>query len=149
MIVRALHRRAAARGLLLAAVTPLVGALVLEAGPVGARRPGAGRASQLRLEGYLGALPPGQTTEAELTIQWGGASHPFQVTKARLLSGDRLAASVLDEVRPYRPNFILRGPAELLGRLDEAGPERRVTITGQYRSGGRDLYVGAVELEPK
>ena len=65
----------------------------------------------------------------------------------RLLSGDRLASSVLDQVRPYRPNFILRGPVELLRKLDGARPGAHVTITGTYRSGMRDLLVGSLEVD--
>jgi hypothetical protein len=123
----------------------LVFAILLAAPPAPAQRPGARRVTMLRLEGYFGPPPAGRREEADLTVRLGATDRHFQVVKARVLSGDRLAADVLDQIAPRRPNLVLRGPAALLRKLEEAADGQRLTVTGQYRSGGFDLLVGAVD----
>ena len=68
----------------------------------------------------------------------------FQVTKATMLSGG-LASDVFQRVEPYKPNFTLRGPKELLARVTATPPGKRIVILAQGRYGTRDLLVGSVE----
>jgi hypothetical protein len=103
------------------------------------------RMFHLRLEGYAGPPPEGRREEADLTLRVGEADQRFQVTKGTLLSGGGLASQVFDRVAPYKPNFILRGPKELLARVTDAPPGRRLVITGEWRAGMRDFFVGSVE----
>ena len=104
------------------------------------------RAFRIRMEGYLGPPPEGRREEADLKLRLGKTDLRFQVTKATMLSGG-LAADVFDRVVQYTPNFILRGPDELLARVTATPPGKRLVIVGQGRYGTRDLLVGAVESD--
>jgi hypothetical protein len=72
----------------------------------------------------------------------------FQVTAATVLSGDVTASTIFSRVRPYRPNFILRGKQALLGQVEDAAPGTRLRILGGWRPGTRDLLVSAIETPP-
>ena len=100
---------------------------------------------RLRMEGYVGPPPEGRREMADLILQVDKANLRFQVTKATVLSGDRLASNVFDRVAPYKPNFILRGPKELLARVKDAPPRAPLVITGQWITRSRDFMVAAVE----
>jgi hypothetical protein len=101
---------------------------------------------RLRMEGYLGPPPAGRSEQADLTLRAGGADHRFQVTKATVLSGNALAADVFDRVRPYEPNFNLRGPKELLDRVAKASPGARLVLSGTWIGGAtRDFLLASVE----
>jgi hypothetical protein len=104
------------------------------------------RAFRIRLEGYVGAPSEERREEADLTLRVDETDLRFQVTRATMLSGG-LASDVFDRVVPYNPNFILRGPKELLARIDGAPPGKRLVIVGQGRLGTRDLLVGSVESD--
>lgn len=49
---------------------------------------------------------------------------------------------------PEPTELTLRGPRELLARVREAGPEQRVTLLGERRPGGRELFLAAVDVCP-
>jgi hypothetical protein len=101
---------------------------------------------RLRMEGYVGPPPAGRTEQADLTLGAGGRDLRFQVTKATVLSGNLMAADFFDAVRPYRPNFNLRGPRELLDRFVGATPGTRLVISGQWVGGAaRDFLLASVE----
>jgi hypothetical protein len=104
------------------------------------------RAFRIRMEGYPGPPADGRREEADLTLRVGKADVRFQVTKATMLSGG-LAADVFDRVEPYKPNFTLRGPKELLARVTATPPGKQLVIIGQGRLGTRDLLVGSVESD--
>ena len=59
-----------------------------------------------------------------------------------------LAANIFNRVRPYRPNFILRGQQNVIGKVASAQPGEHLRIMGQWRSGSRDLMVSSVESRP-
>ena len=104
------------------------------------------RAFRIRMEGYVGAPPEGRREEADLTLRVGKGDVRFRVTKGTMLSGG-LAADVYKLVEPYKPNFTLRGPKELLARVSGSPPGKRIVIVGQGRYGTRDLLVGSVEAD--
>jgi hypothetical protein len=99
------------------------------------------------MEGYVGPPPSGRTEEADLTRRAGDTDRRFQVTKATVLTGNALASDVFDRVRPYTPNFNLRGPRELVDRVAKASPGTRLVIAGQWIGGGaRDFLLASVEI---
>src|SRR5262245_53401524 len=98
---------------------------------------------RLRMEGYVGAPPEGRKEQADLILRVDDADRRFQVTKATVLSGDRLASDVFDQVAPYKPNFVVRGPKELLARLKDATPGTPLVVTGQVMGRSRDFMVAA------
>jgi hypothetical protein len=119
-------------------------ALVGVASIAGARF-GTGRLTMIRLQGYVGPPPAGRLTEADLLLQHRRTRIRFQVEHSFVLSGDVLAAQVLEDVRPYTPNFNLDGPPELLAKIDGAHAGDRLEITGMHRFGTQRLQVTGVE----
>ena len=103
------------------------------------------RLHKLRLDGYVGAPPEGRRERADLRLRAGGKDVRFQVTNATVLSGDVTASTIFARVRPYRPNFILRGQQVVIGRVEDAAPGARLRIVGGWRPGSRDLLVASVE----
>jgi hypothetical protein len=110
----------------------------------GARRVGP-RMYALRMDGYIGEPPAKRREMADLRLRVSGENVRFQVTSARVTSGSMKAANVFNQVRPYRPNFILRGPKELLATVRDAPPGTTLQISGQWRPGSQDLLVSSVE----
>jgi len=107
------------------------------------------RIFRLRMEGYVGAPAEGRREQADLTLGVDTKKQRFQVTKATLLSDDGLPADVFDRVKPYEPNFILRGPKELLARVGEAVSGTRLVISGEWIEGSRDFLLASVEADPR
>ncbi len=103
------------------------------------------RLHMLRLDGYVGDPPAGRRERADLRIRAGKKDMRFQVTAATVTSGDITPSTIFNRVRPYRPNFILRGKRELIQRIENAAPGDRFRIVGGWRSGSRDLMVSSVE----
>jgi hypothetical protein len=99
----------------------------------------------LRLEGYVGDAPEGRRERADLSLRAGEKDFRFQVTRAIETSGKMMPSQIFSRVRPYRPNFILRGKQEMLQRLENAAPGDRFRIVGGWRPGSRDLLVSSVE----
>jgi hypothetical protein len=84
----------------------------------------------------------------DLTLGDGRDELHFQLKDLRVMNSGRLAGDVLSAVRPYRPNFYLRGPKELVQKLRAAGENDFVRIMGYRRLGSRDLMVSAIEVAP-
>jgi len=106
-------------------------------------RSGTGRLVMIRFQGWVGPPPEGRLAEADLLMQHRQTRVRFQVDHAFVLSGDVL--QVFEDVRPYKPNFELDGPPELLARIDGAHEGNRLEITGMHRFGTQRLQVTAVE----
>lgn len=103
---------------------------------------------RLRLDGYVGPPPEGRRERADLSLRAGDKDVRFQVTSATVLSGDVTASSIFSRVRPYRPNFVLRGKRELVGQVEDAAPGTRLRIIGGWRPGSRDFLVASIETPP-
>ena len=103
------------------------------------------RLYSLRIDGYVGPPPEGRRERADLQLRVSGKNVRFQVTGATVISGNMLAANIFNQVRPYRPNFILRGSKSVLARVANAEPGAHLRILGQWRPGSRDLMVSSVE----
>jgi hypothetical protein len=103
----------------------------------------------LRLDGYVGDPPEGRRERADLRMRAGQTDVRFQVTNATVTSGSILPSTIFNRVRPYRPNFILRGKSAMLDKVEKAAPGDRLRILGGWRPGSRDLLVSSIEtLEP-
>src|SRR5215475_8775409 len=102
--------------------------------PVASGRAGP-RLYRLRIDGYVGPPPEGRREMADLSMRAGKKDVRFQVTAATVLSGSMHAANVFNRVRPYRPNFILRGSQALLGQVGDAADGSRLRIPGAGLSG--------------
>ena len=108
----------------------------------------AGTPYRLRLDGYVGPPPEGRREMANLLIRAGSKDVRFQVTQTTVLAGNITPSSVFSRIRPFRPNFLLRGPRELIAKVEGAAPGDRLRIVGDWRSGSRNLAVATVEPQP-
>ena len=126
----------------LAAAVAIVSTLL--SGAVADARTGT-RLFRLNLDGYVGDPPAARREQADLQLRAGQTNVRFQVTRATVSSSDILPSTIFSRVRPYRPNFILRGPRELIQRVAKAAPGDRLRIAGGWRSGTRDLLLSSVE----
>jgi hypothetical protein len=131
-------------------VAPLVAAVaivtsLLSGAVADARGP---RLFNLRMEGYVGPPQQGRRERADLQLRVGRTDVRFQVTRATVISGDVSAGSIFSRVRPFRPNFNLRGQPTLVGRIEDAAPGARLRIVGTGRPGSRDFMVSSVETLP-
>jgi len=126
-------------------VAVLVVAAILPATAADARV--ARRHLRMRMDGYVGPPPEGRREMANLVLRAGRKNVPFQVTSATVLSGGTLAANIFSQVRPYTPNFILRGQRDLVGQIENAAPGARLRIIGNWVGGTRDFMVASVERQ--
>ena len=128
-------------GLRLVTAAVLVAALM----PAGAAGRSGARMYSLRMDGYVGQPPRERREMADLRMRAAGKDVRFQVTSARVLTGSMAPANVFNQVRPYRPNFILRGPQDQLARVANAPRGAVLRISGRWRPGSQDLMVSSVE----
>jgi hypothetical protein len=119
--------------------------LVLPAAIADAR---AARPQRLRMDGYVGPPAEGQREMADLQMGAGRKTVRFQVTDAIVTGGGVLPSAIFARIRPYTPNLILRGPQDLISRVENAAPGDRLRIMGLWRSGVRDFTVASVETPP-
>ena len=126
----------------LAAAVAIVSTLL--SGAVADARTGT-RLFRLNLDGYVGDPPAARREQPDLQLRAGQTNVRFQVTRATVSSSDILPSTIFSRVRPYRPNFILRGPRELIQRVAKAAPGDHLRIVGGWRSGTRDLLLSSVE----
>jgi hypothetical protein len=97
------------------------------------------------MDGYVGDPPAGRRERADLRLQAGQKDVRFQVTSARVSASSILPSTIFSRVRPYRPNFILRGKRELIEQVGKAAAGDHLRIVGGWRSGTRDLLLWSVE----
>jgi hypothetical protein len=123
--------------LLLAVLAPAAGAATVQ------------RLNTLRLDGYVGDPPPNRHERADLTMRAGQVEVRFQVTEARVIKGNSTGTILLREVRRFRPNFTLRGPADLIAKVAAAPRGARLRIFGTTRLGERTFSLMSVEALPE
>ncbi len=102
---------------------------------------------RIRLEGYLGAPRP-RSGATDLTLGYKDKIYRFQLTRLRVLTGTELYSHILATVQPYRPNFILRGPASTMRKLDSARPGEPITITGTIHASRQSVLVEDIKVGP-
>jgi hypothetical protein len=120
----------------------LVVILALLAVTAEARMP---RMVRMRMEGYIGPPPEGRHEQADLVLRCPSTDVRFQVTKATVVSSSLLPSHVFDRVKPYRPNFYLRGPDTLLAPFCAAAGDTRWRLDGAWRPGTHDFQLGGVD----
>ena len=103
---------------------------------------------QVRMDGYVGPPPERRREVADLQLRAGQKDVRFQVTAARVLNGGITASEMFQQVRPFRPNFRLRGTPELIATVADAAAAARLRIIGTWRRGSRDLILSSVEALP-
>jgi hypothetical protein len=71
------------------------------------------------------------------------ATRLLAVTNARTIGGDPgvLAKDILDAVRPFEPDLLVRGPAPLLEKLYTAAAGEQVVIEGVVNVASRTLFL--------
>jgi len=102
----------------------------------------------LRMTGIVNAKVEATETRPVVTLSLPGHTeqYTFLVTDTKLLAGPlRTPSDILAEVKPYLPNFRLRGPQELMTQISRATPTTPISITGEYSRNGRLLFVQSVE----
>src|SRR5262245_34140436 len=102
----------------------------------------------LRMDGFVGPPSKGRREVADLTLGAARQDVRFQVTNATVLSGGTSARAIFAQVRPYRPNFTLRGANELIATVANAAPRARLRMIGTWRAGSRQLHLSSVEALP-
>jgi hypothetical protein len=100
----------------------------------------------LRIEGYAGKAPADTRREAHLVMEYQGKDYDFDVIKMTVLTGNRSYLQVLQDVTPYRVNFIVRGTSAAVATLIGADAGQRLVITARNRAGSRDLLVDTVTI---
>jgi len=107
--------------------------------------PGAeGNREIVRLQGYREKLPPGQQTRGEIVLSILGEDHEFHLTDwRRFRLTDEEAPGETDPSR-----FSLQAERAVLVKITGARPEQRVTILGERRLNGPDIFVLALDLCP-
>jgi len=123
-------------------VRALVVVLALVAVAAEARMP---RTVRMRMEGYIGPPHEGRHEQADLLLRCPSTDVRFQVTKATVVSSSLLPSHVFDRVKPYRPNFYLRGPDTLVAPFCAAAADTRWRFDGAWRPGTHDFQVGGLE----
>ena len=98
----------------------------------------------LRLEGYIAGVTPTRAADTRLVLQYQGTDYSFDVTKLVVLSGSRSPSQVLQDVAPYRINFILRGTSQSMSPLISASAGQKLFIFARYRTGTRDLLIDSI-----
>lgn len=102
---------------------------------------------QVRIEGYLGASAQQVKPWEMLDVQIGTwPARKFALTNIIALSGNVLGASILEQVEPIHPNFILNGDPNLLAEIASAAPNQLLKITGYTSFGPQRILVQTVEM---
>ncbi len=98
----------------------------------------------VRLQGYV--VPPGEAVDGEtLTVAVGGRDLRMRLVDRQVF----IAVGAAGRGTTSEPaRLVIRGERALLARLGDAGPRQRVTLLGERRPGGSDLFVAAVDLCP-
>ena len=96
----------------------------------------------VRLQGYLGAVPPGLAVQREVTLLALGERHVMKVTDAQVFGTTEAAAPKAEpsEIR-------LQGDRARLAELAHVG-SARVTILGERRPGSSELFLLALDQCP-
>jgi len=103
------------------------------------------RRASVVLEGYVGEAPAGVRVEAQLTLQSGGRSTAFAVTRALAQTGGRPQRQVLHDARPHQNTLVLRGNEAALAPLWSASAGQQLRISGEHRTGTNTVQVSRID----
>jgi len=72
--------------------------------------------------------------------------YTFLLADMKILAGPlRTPGSILSEVKPYSPNFRVRTSQELAEQIKNTMPTEQLTLSAEYYSADRVLFVEGVE----
>lgn len=98
----------------------------------------------VRLQGYRNELPAGMRAQREMTLTIFGEEHKFYVVDWRRFR-------LTDEPPPGDTDpshFTLQAKRAVLNEIAHARAGQRVTILGERRANGTDIFVLALDLCP-
>ncbi|MBI3245720.1 MAG: hypothetical protein HYZ50_04335 [Deltaproteobacteria bacterium] len=102
----------------------------------------------VKMTGFVNAKiePPETRPVVTLLLPGHEERYTFLITDIKLLAGPlRTPSDILAEVKPYSPNFRLRGPQEVVNQVSSATPVDQLVITAEYASSDRLLLVQSIE----
>jgi hypothetical protein len=127
----------------LMALATMLLALPLAARPATAHEPPKIVVRELvRLQGFR--RTDGDAPAGRMTLHAQGIDQPFAAMDRRAFT---LTAEG-EEPPKVADHYVLQGPRPLLARFADARPDQTVTILGEHRPGGGDLFVLAIDLCP-
>ena len=132
------------------AIVICVGVFISSTFSQGQHRPSLGPLHRPRVQmiGFLNAEIAETETRpvVTLTLPADEKQYVFLIADMKILAGPlRTPGSILSEVKPFSPNFRIRTSQELIAELRSATPVERITITAEYSSADRVLFVQGVE----
>lgn len=99
----------------------------------------------VRLQGYRETAPTGVEPGRMVILSIFGEQKKFHLTDFRRFR-------LTDETDPAKDDdrgpFVIQGNRGVLAKIANARPEQRVTILGERRAGGSDIFVLALDLCP-
>jgi hypothetical protein len=98
----------------------------------------------VRLQGYRNEPPEGLQTQRQMVLSILGEEHTFHVVdwrRFRLTDEDPRGAA-------DPSGFTLQAERGVLVKIASARPEQRMTILGERRANGTDIFVLAVDFCP-
>ena len=98
----------------------------------------------VRLQGYREKLPSGVKAQREVVLSIFGEEHKFYLTDWRRFR-------LTDEKPPEetdRMRFDLQAKRAVLAKIAGARPDQLVTILGERRTTGSDIFILALDLCP-
>ncbi|MBM4270005.1 MAG: hypothetical protein FJ144_25945 [Deltaproteobacteria bacterium] len=147
-VITKLRGRTSALGLSLA-VACVLGAASTEAHDA----PRTAMRELVRLQGFVEEAKADEAGEAGAPDASGGFAlvvHgrqiPFEVVDRQVF---RAVAAAGRPSEPEAQKLVLQGERALLARIGSARPDQKVTILGERRPGGDELFVAAVDLCPE
>src|SRR6266849_3776738 len=102
---------------------------------------------QVRIEGYGGPKPEGVIAEANWVISCDKKKYPFHVSHIRVLNGDVSPSDIVEDTKPYRLNYYLRGDPQLLRQFAQTPAGQKIALVAALHLGSRDLLVSRIESE--
>lgn len=108
----------------------------------------------IKLIGFFQPEPPKPSARPVLTLAFpdDDTRYTFVMTDMKILAGPlKTPGAILDEVRPFTPNFYVRLSPTDAPYLTSATPAEQVTILAEYVRADRSLLVTGFEKseEPK
>lgn len=102
----------------------------------------------LRIEGFVGAAPPGLVTQATWVMRVQEKKYTLQVTRLEVLTGNTAYFDVIAALAPYPYAFTVYGDEPTLRLLTQTSPDQKLAIIGNAQMGQLpgQLLLSSVEL---
>ena len=101
----------------------------------------------VRIEGYWGRTKAEKAIIGEVTLTADGRDRrTFGATAVQAYKPEEEGMAALRHTS-LQPALLLRGSADLITKLYQASPDRKVTIFGVYGAGAATLTLSSVDVE--